>query len=290
MQKDFVEYKNESDKIATEAKSSHALLEKTPWAFILIGVAISAAATYFLGEMGLKNSDLYKNLIGAENTAGLVVAIIEGSLIALIVGMTTFLKSAAQRKLGAMGINVLKGILCANVLTAFAIWVTKGKESSNFMGLIEVYAQWGTPITICGALWFWPKILSLRHQDLQRAAVLDTNAKMADEWRKRLEQDQQNYLNAYGSIQDSDEMMEMQKEIAQYEAIQQLAKERGIPFEDAQLIFDRARMRKRGGEQRQFGTTVQKDRQYLAPPSQPLPVAGKDGTKSTNFYDPTTGK
>ncbi len=287
MQKDFAEYKTESTQLAHDAKTSHQLMEKTPWLFILLGVAISAACTYYLGEQGLKNSDLYKGLIGAENTALLVVGVMEGSLIALIYGMTTFLKSSEQRKLAATGINVLKAILCLNVIGAFALWVTKDKNS---IGVIELYAQWGTPVTICGALWFWPKILNLRHQDLQRAAVLDQNAKMADEWRKRHSQDQQNYLTAYAAIQDSDEMMEAQRAIAEYEAIQQLASERGIPFEDAQMIFERARARKQDGTRRQFDTVVKKDRQYFAPQAQPLPIAGKDGNKPTNFFDPTTGK
>lgn len=284
MQKDFQQFKADSDQMATEAKSSHQMLEKTPWLFILIGVAISAAATYYLGEQGLKNSDLYKNLIGAENTAGLVVAIIEGSLIALLIGMTTFLKSMAQRKLAAMAINVLKGVLCANVLAAFAIWVTRDKAA---LGLIEVYAQWGTPLTICGALWFWPRILNLRHQDLQRAAVLDQNAKMADEWRKRLSQDQQNYIAAYSAVQDSPEMNDAMVAIAQYEAIEQLAKDRGISFEVAQGIFERARQRKQSGTERQFGeTTVKRQPQYFSPQPEALPAASKKQPQSSNFFFP----
>ncbi len=278
MQKDFAQYKQESAQIADKAKTSHSLLEKAPWFFILLGVAISAACTYYLGEQGLKNSDLYKGLIGAENTALLVVGVMEGSLVALIYGMTTFLKSSQQRQLAAIGINALKAILCLNVIAAFLLWVTKDKSS---VGIVEMYAQWGTPLTICGALWFWPKILSFRHQDLQRAAVLDQSAKMADQWRQRHSQDQDNYLNAYAEIQDSPEMMEAQRAIAEFEAIQQLAAERGIPMEAAQQIFERARSKKTEGTQRQFGFQIAPIRQIgLAP----QPAAKAAPPQSSNVY------
>lgn len=281
MQKDFAQFKSESSQIAETARTSHALLEKTPWLFILIGVAISAACTYYLGEQGLRNSDLYKGLIGAENTALLVVAVMEGSLIALIYGMTTFLKSSQQRQLAAKGIVALKAILCLNVLAAFILWLTKDKES---VGLIEIYAQWGTPITICGALWFWPKILNYRHQDMQRAAVLDQNARLAEQWALRQRQDQDNYLGAYAAVQDSPEMMAAQKAIAEYEAIQQLATERGIPFEAAQALFDRERQRKTEGTSRQFGFSVSPRQISMAPAAKSKPP------ENSNFYDPNQGK
>lgn len=285
MQKDFAQYKQDSAQIAEAAKTSHLMLEKTPWLFIFIGVAISATATYYLSEQGLRNSDLYRNLIGAENTAWLVVGIMEGSLIALIYGMTTFLKSSEQRRLAAMGINALKAILCLNLIAAFALWVTKDKSSA---GLVELYAQWGTPITICAALWFWPKILNLRHQDLQRAAVLDQSAKIADQWRIRHIQDQDNYLSAYSEIQDSPEMQEAQRAIAEYEAIQQLATERGIPFEAAQAIFERARTKKTEGTQRQFNFQVAPVRQIgMAPPA---PATAQRPGLGNNFYDPNAPK
>jgi len=283
MQKDFMQYKQDSAQIADDAKTSHAILEKTPWLFIFIGMAISATATYYLSEQGLKNSDLYRNLIGAENTAWLVVAIMEGSLIALIYGMTTFLKSSEQRQLAKMGINALKAILCLNLIAAFALWVTKDKSSA---GIVELYAQWGTPVTICAAFWFWPKILTLRHQDLQRAAVLDQSAKMADQWRQRHSQDQDNYLNAYAEIQDSPEMLEAQRAIAEYEAIQQLATEREIPMEAAQAIFERARLKKAEGPQRQFGFQVAPSRQIGMIP-QP---AAKNAPPNSNFYNPNDPK
>lgn len=281
MQKDFAQYKAESVQIADKAKTSHALLEKTPWLFILLGVAISSACTYYLGEQGLRNSDLYKGLIGAENTALLVVGVMEGSLVALIYGMTTFLKSSQQRDLASKGIAALKAILCLNVIAAFLLWVTKDKSSS---GVIEIYAQWGTPLTICGALWFWPKILNYRHQDLQRAAVLDQSARMADQWRLRHTQDQDNYLTAYSEIQDSPEMQEAQRAVAEYEAIQQLAAERGIPMEAAQQIFERARKKKTEGTQRQFGFKVEPRQIGMSP------ATAKAPSQNSNFYDPNAPK
>ena len=285
MQKDFQEFKEESKMMATEAKNSHQLLEKTPWLFILLGVGISAACTYYLGEQGLRRSDLYARLIGAENTALLVVGVMEGSLIALIYGMTTYLKSTGQRQLAQKGIAVLKVVLSLNVLAAFGLWWT---ESTQANGIVEVYAQWGTPLTICAALWFWPKILNLRHQDLQRAAVLENNAKMAAEWIKRHEQDQQNFLQAYSAVQDSPEMMAAQRAIAEHEAIQQLARERNIPIEAAVALFERAKRDKQQGIDRQFGVSVQPVKQIgLAPPP---PVTASQPGLGSNFYDPNAPK
>lgn len=283
MQKDFADFKKDSQQMAVEAKTSHQMLEKTPWLFIALGVAISAACTYFLGEQGLKKSDLYRNLIGAENTALLVVGVMEGSLIALIYGMTTFLKSQGQRDLAKRGINILKAILCLNVLAAFGLWTTK---DAGLLGVVEMYAQWGTPLTICGALWFWPKILNLRHQDLQRAAVLETNAKMSAEWMKRYEQDQKSYIAAYSAIQDSPEMLAAQLSIAEYEAIQQLATERGIPVEAAFALFERAKQQKQASTQRQFGVAGSQRSIGLAPPV----TATTPHPPSSNFFDPTAPK
>lgn len=285
MQKDFAQFKTESAVMAAEAKHSHQLLEKTPWIFIMLGVAISAACTYYLGEQGLKRSDLYARLIGAENTALLVVGVMEGSLVMLIYGMTTFLKSVGQRELAQKAISVLKVILSLNVMAAFGLWWSKSTEAN---GIIEIYAQWGTPLTICGALWFWPKVLSLRHQDLQRAAVLANNARMAEEWLKRHEQDQTNFLSAYSAVQDSPEMLQAQQAIAEYEAIQQLAKERGIPVDAAFALFERAKNDKQHGVNRQFGVSVQPVKQIgLAPPA---PVTASKPNMGSNFYDPNAPK
>ncbi len=69
------------------------------WLFLLIGTAISAGASYFIGHKGLSGNEFYERFIGAQNAALLVVAALDGTFLALCYGMASFLKSSEQRAL-----------------------------------------------------------------------------------------------------------------------------------------------------------------------------------------------
>ncbi|NOT60334.1 MAG: hypothetical protein HOP19_08935, partial [Acidobacteria bacterium] len=57
------------------------------WLFLLVGVAISAGASYFIGHKGFVGNPFYERFIGASNAALLVVVCLDGTFLALVWGM-----------------------------------------------------------------------------------------------------------------------------------------------------------------------------------------------------------
>ena len=91
------------------------------WFFLLIGAAISAGASYYIGHRGLSGNTFYQRFIGAENAALLVVVALDGTFLALVYGLATFLKTTQQRELASRALFVVKVVLCLNILAAFLL-------------------------------------------------------------------------------------------------------------------------------------------------------------------------
>ncbi len=118
----YQDYQTKQTEFEQEANDKHettgALIH---WLFLLIGAAISAGASYFIGHKGLSGNEFYTRLIGAQNAALLVVAALDGTFLALCYGMASFLKSSEQRALAGRALVVVKLVLCANILAAFLL-------------------------------------------------------------------------------------------------------------------------------------------------------------------------
>ncbi len=245
------EYKDYQSKLTDverqENEGSDAAEQHVPAAFLLVGAFISAAATYYLNEAGMKNSPLYAMTIGAERAAFLVTAILEGSFLALTLIGHKILKSKPQRSTGKLGTLIVKAILSINILVAF---VMLAGYQTKIMPMVEMYAQWGCPFTVVGAIWFWAHIVINRRKTIIRNQMLDDAAETERLWAEQHKTDQKRYRDTYQSISASPEMQEMREQIAVTQAIEQIARESQITFQEAEEIYYRIQGRK----QRQLGT------------------------------------
>jgi hypothetical protein len=118
----YQDYQTKQNEFETEANDKHettgAIIH---WLFLIIGAAISAGASYFIGHKGLSGNEFYARFIGAQNAALLVVAALDGTFLALCYGMASFLKSSEQRTLAGRALVVVKLVLCVNILAAFLL-------------------------------------------------------------------------------------------------------------------------------------------------------------------------
>jgi hypothetical protein len=245
------EYKDYQNKLKDieqqEAQSSDAAEQHVPAAFLLLGAFISAGATYYLNEAGMRNSPFYAKTIGAERAAYLVTGILEGSFLALTLWGQSILKSKSQRSAGALGVLILKIVLSLNVLVAFVILVTGGQ--SRLMPLVELYAQWGVPLTVIGAIWLWAHIATNRRKTIMRNQMLDGAAETERLWADQHKLDQQRYRSTYQMISGATEMQAVREEIAVVQAIEQIAQEAGLTYTEAEAIYNRIQSR----QHRQLG-------------------------------------
>jgi hypothetical protein len=163
--------------------------------------------------------------------------------------------------------RVLKVVLSANILVAFV----------HLLGItgapaIEVYAQWGAPLTVIGAGIFWAYIVAHRRRTMMRDQMLDESAAIQKLWADQHRTDQKRYRSTYQTIVDSPEMQSLREQIAVRHAIEQIATHSQITFDEAATIYHEMQARQR-----------EQDRRRVTHPdwtSEPLPGRTLDSTRS----------
>ena len=205
------------------------------WLFLLIGAAISAGASYFIGHRGMAGNDFYESTIGAKNAAWLVVFALDGSFLALCYGMASFLKSNEQRELAGRALTILKVILCLNIFAAFLLI-----QKASTLPWIEKYTVYGSPLVIGGVLWLWSSLYAKRRQNVMMANALDTQAKRDAAWAQQYLDDQQRNRTAYNLAATSPAMNTLRNAAARRKAIEAVAAEFSLPFAEAERIYSEA--------------------------------------------------
>lgn len=223
-----------------EEKASGTAENIIPLLFLFVGAAVSAGATYYLGERGMRASPFYARTIGADNAAILNTIITEGTFLALTLGHF-ILKSKPQREIGRFGLIVTKCVLSLNVIVAFVMLA--GFESV-ILPAVEIYAQWGVPITLVGAIWLWAHIVTNRRKTIMRNAMLDRSAIIEEIWAEQHREDQEKYRHAYKAIADSPEMDSLRSGIARRRVVEEIARQANITTDEAEHFIAEIESRK----------------------------------------------
>lgn len=232
----YQDYQAQQDGFEQEANDKHettgAIIH---WLFLLIGAAISAGASYFIGHKGLSGNEFYARFIGAQNAALLVVAALDGTFLALCYGMASFLKSSEQRALAGRALVVVKCVLCVNILAAFLLI-----QKASVLPIVENYVVYGAPVVIGATLWLWSSLYAKRRKNVMMANALDTQAKRDDIWRNQYLADQQRNRAAYDLAANSPAMNALRNAAARRKAIEAVAAEFALPFAEAERIYSDA--------------------------------------------------
>jgi hypothetical protein len=235
--KEYKDYQKKLDEVEKqEANSSDAAEQTVPALFLLIFAGISGAATYYLNEAGMRNSPLYDRTIGSQNAVVLVLIILEGSFLTLTLLGHKILKSKPQRAVGKLAVVALKVVLSLNILVAF---VMLSRFQTMALPGIQMYAQWGAPLTVIGAGWLWAYIVTHRRKTIMRNQMLDDAADVERLWAEQHRIDQQRYREAYMQMSASPEMQRMREEIAASQAIEQIAQQSQLSIDEAEEIHNR---------------------------------------------------
>jgi hypothetical protein len=244
--KEYKEYQQKLDEVEKqENQSSDAQEQFIPAIFLLFFAAISGAATYYLNEAGMRGSPLYDRTIGSENAGLLTLAILEGSFLTLTLYGHKILKSKPQRAVAKFAILALEVVLALNIMVAFAML---SRYQTQLMPAIRAYAQWGAPLTVIAAGWFWAYIVIKRRKTIMRNQMLDDAAEVERLWAEQHRLDQQRYRDAYVQISASPEMQRVREEIAVAQAIEQVAAQGQISADEAEETYNRLQ----GGKGRQL--------------------------------------
>ena len=232
----YQDYQAKQDGFEQEANEKHettgAIIH---WLFLLIGAAISAGASYFIGHKGLSGNEFYARFIGAQNAALLVVAALDGTFLALCYGMASFLKSSEQRALAGRALVVVKLVLCVNILAAFLLI-----QKATVLPIVETYVVYGAPLVIGATLWLWSSLYAKRRKNVMMASALDTIAKRDALWAAQYLQDQQRNRAAYNLAANSPAMNALRNAAARRKAIEAVAAEFALPFAEAERIYGEA--------------------------------------------------
>jgi hypothetical protein len=235
--KEYKDYQSKLDEVEKqEAQSSEVPEQVVPAFFLLIFAGISGAATYFLNEAGMRNSPLYDMTIGSRNAVLLVLIILEGSFLTLTLLGHKILKSKPQRAIGKFAIVALEAVLSLNILVAS---VLLARFQTLALPGVQLYAQWGAPLTVIAAGWLWAYIVIKRRKTIMRNQMLDDAAEVERLWAEQHRLDQQRYRDAYRQMSASPEMQRMREEIAAAQAIEQIAQQSQISIAEAEEIYHR---------------------------------------------------
>lgn len=232
----YQDYQKKQSEFESQADTKHETTGQIAhWLFLLVGAAISAGASYFIGHKGMAGNDFYESTIGARNAAWLVVFALDGSFLALVYGMASFLKSSEQRDLAGKALVVLKVILCVNILAAFLLI-----QKASALRLIENYTVYGSPLVIGAVLWLWSSLYAKRRQNMMMAHALDTQATRDAAWAAQYLQDQQRNRTAYDLAAGSPAMLALRNEAARRKAVAAVAAEFSIPLAEAEKLYSAA--------------------------------------------------
>lgn len=228
--KDFQSTQSQFERDANDKHEATGWL--VHWFFLLIGAAISAGASYFIGHRGLSGNTFYQRFIGAENAALLVVVALDGTFLALCYGMATFLKTTQQRELASRALFVVKVVLCANILAAFLLI-----QRAAVLPIVETYVVYGSPVVIGATLWLWSSLFALRRRSMMMAHALDTIAARDRIWSQAYLADQARNRAAYDLAANSPAMNALRNAAARRKAIEDVANEFGLSFAEAERVY-----------------------------------------------------
>ncbi|HKX28196.1 MAG TPA: hypothetical protein VJ302_10910, partial [Blastocatellia bacterium] len=218
--KNYDEFEDKQKELEKEAEHKHETLGIViNWAFLIVGVLITGAATHFLTSKGMSNAPAYQNTIGADAGAWLTVLILEGSLLGLLIGQQTFLKERDQRSIATAAQYVIWVILALNTLCAFLIWTNGWAKLPLAM---QKYTTWAFPVLICGAVLLWKEIWSRRRHGKQRMLALETSAKVNEIWREQYRENTDRYQRAVKEVSGSEEIRQMRLALAREDVITDL--------------------------------------------------------------------
>jgi hypothetical protein len=222
--KQYEDYQKKLDDVEKqEDQSSDAAEMNIPAFYLIIGAVISGAATYYLNEAGMRGSPLFERTIGAQNGALLVLAILEGSFLALTLAGHRILKSKPQRSVGKFAIYGLEGVLSVNIIVASLL--LSGAATAALTPLIRLYATFGAPLTVIGALWLWTYLVIHRRKTMMRDRMLDDAAEVERLWAEQHRLDQERYRETYQRASASPEAQAIREEIAGRAVLDQLARQ-----------------------------------------------------------------
>lgn len=229
----YNDFRDEQEQFETDADTKH---EKTGaalyWFFLLVGVAISAGASYFIGHKGFVGNPFYERFIGAANAALLVVIALDGTFLALVWGMGSFLKTTEQRALAGKALVAIKAILCANIFAAFLLI-----QGAAVLPIVNAYTVYGSPLVIGATIWLWSSLYSRRRAGVMMATALNTQAQKADLWRKQYLDDEKRNRIAYDLAQTSPAMASLRNEAARRKAVADVAAEFGLTLAEAETLY-----------------------------------------------------
>ena len=206
------------------------------WAFLLVGIAITGAATHFLTSAATRNAPIYQQFLGADNAAWLTVAILEGTLIGLLVGQQSFFKEQDQRSLARVGQYIVWLILAFNTVCAFVVW---NKGAAALPRPMELYAVWGLPVIVCGAILLWKEMWTRRRAGKQTALALATNAEVNALWRKQYVANTAAYQKAVQKVSLSPDIQLLREALAKEDVIADLAKQHNMDVSELKQILER---------------------------------------------------
>lgn len=233
---DYKQFQKQQGEFEKDANTKHETTGiVVHWFFLLVCAAISAGASYLIGHRGLSGNPFYERFIGAQNAALLVVVALDGSFLALLAGMATFLKTTEQRALARRALVVIKLILIVNVVGAFLI-----SQSAATLPIISTYMVYGSPLVIGATLWLWSSLFSKRRKNQMMANALDTIALRDQLWAQQYITDQQRNKTAYDLVASSPAMAALRSEGARRKAIEDVATQFGLSFDEAEVIYNAA--------------------------------------------------
>ncbi len=231
--KDFLSKQDEFEKDAdTKHETSGTIIY---WLFLLAGALISAGASYYIGHKGLAGNPFYERFIGASNSALLIVLVLDGTFLALVWGMGTFLKTTEQRALARRALVAIKVILCANILAAFLLI-----QGASVLPVVTAYTVYGSPLVIGASLWLWSSLYSHRRKGQMMAGALHSIARRDDLWGAQYIADQRRNKEAYDLAQQSPAMVALRNEAARRKAIADVASEFGLTLAEAEQVYAHA--------------------------------------------------
>lgn len=228
--KQYQEAQSTYEKAANEKHEGIGLL--VHWLFLVAGAAVSAGASFFIGHRGLAGNAFYDRFIGAQNAAFLVVFLLDGTFLALNLGLASFLKSEKQRLFARTALVIVKLILCVNILAAFLM-----VQSAAAVPIISQYVTYGSPLVVGGVIWLWSELFSNRRKNQMMAAALDVQAQRDSIWAKQYITDQHRNRQAYEIAASSPQMAALRQEVARRKAIEDIAAQFNLPFEQAEQIY-----------------------------------------------------
>lgn len=239
---DYQQYQNSQASFEKAADEKHETAGlAVHWFFLLLGAVVSAGASYFIGHKGMAGNPFYDRIFGAKNAAMLVVLLLDGTFLALCLGLASFLKSEAQRALARRALVAVKVILCLNVLAAFLL-----VQQAAAMPIIDAYVTYGAPLVVGGTIWLWSSLFSARRKNLMMANALDTQAKRDALWAGQYLADQERNRQAYNAIAASPAVIALRNEAARRKVIEDIAAQFSLRFEEAEAIYMQAEAERDG--------------------------------------------